>query len=117
MRPLRGLYRIRGTLEELLAAGKEPDAPRDDYVCAVLTGEPVLDPAGRLRQVYPLLLHVEQEPPAAPARDELPSPAAAPISDAELFSAFFETATGHPLSEGQRTLVEQSLDRLREGKE
>lgn len=114
VRPLRGLYRIRGTLEELLAAGREPDAPRDDYVCAVLTGEPVLDPAGRLRQVYPLLLHVEQEPPSVSAQDGLASPDAAPVSDAQLFSDFFESVAGHPLSEGQRTLVEQSLGRLRE---
>ena len=52
---------IRGTLEDLLGAAGEEG--RDDYIWAVLTGPPVLDPAERLRTVYPHLLHVETATP------------------------------------------------------
>ena len=57
---MRDLRRIRGG-EELIAAVGENPSDSDDYIHAVLTGPDVLDPAARLRMVYPNLLHVEIE--------------------------------------------------------
>lgn len=44
VKPRRELRRIRGELSRLLEAGREDTAGREDYIWAVLTGEPGLGP-------------------------------------------------------------------------
>ncbi len=57
--PRRDLRIVKGTLAELLAAPRA-DAARHDYLRAVLTDrDPVLDPIGRLREVYPNVLELQ----------------------------------------------------------
>ena len=112
-RPSRDLRRLQGTLADLLAAG-EADPNREDYVWAVLTGDPALDPAARLRRVYPNLLHVQtarEEPAgmAGPAADQAPPRA----SEEELFAAFFRSVCGRGLNAGQAETVTKTLTRLR----
>ena len=61
IKPLRDLRRISGSLENLIAAGLNDPEGGQDYIHAVLTDMDALDPAARLRMVYPNLLHVEIE--------------------------------------------------------
>ncbi len=114
-RPSRDLRRLQGTLADLLAAG-ETDPNREDYVWAVLTGDPVLDPAARLRRVYPNLLHVQTaaEDTAGKA-GAAPSPDAPRASEEELFAAFFRSVCGKELDAGQDKTVTDTLTRLRGG--
>lgn len=51
--PRRDLRRICGELPDLLAAAREAQEGREDYIWAVLTGDPGLDPAQRLRAALP----------------------------------------------------------------
>jgi exonuclease SbcD len=62
LRPRRELRRIEGTLDELLRGeGAGTGGSRDDYIVARLTDpHPVLDPAARLRRIYPNLLTIER---------------------------------------------------------
>jgi exonuclease SbcD len=62
LRPRRELRRIEGTLDELLRGeGSGAGDDRDDYIVARLTDpHPVLDPAARLRRIYPNLLTIER---------------------------------------------------------
>ena len=113
-RPSRDLRRIKGELPELIAAG-ETDPRREDYVWAVLTGEPVLDPAARLRRVYPNLLHVQAE--GAPGTGEpLPGTGEAVprATEEELFASFFESVCGRGLDPGQEKAAASVFARLRE---
>ena len=112
-RPSRDLRRIKGELPELIAAG-ETDPRREDYVWAVLTGEPVLDPAARLRRVYPNLLHVQAEGApelGAAARDGRGS---ARATEEELFASFFESVCGRGMDPGQEKAAASVFARLRE---
>lgn len=114
--PLRDLVRIRGGLQELVEAARTPGAPTGDYVWAVLTGEAALDPAERLRAVYPYLLHVEQARPertTAPLEDTAAA-AQTPLSESALFAAFFEEVCGHPLTACQQAMLAQTAARLPE---
>lgn len=111
--PLHDLRRIEGTLEELTRAGAQ-DPAREDYIWAVLTGGPVLDPAARLRQVYPNLLHVESAAGAAGPHMGPVSPAKPQESEEELFAAFFHDMYGKDMTEGQRQTVARVLRELRE---
>ena len=113
-RPSRDLRRIKGELPELIAAG-ETDPRREDYVWAVLTGEPVLDPAARLRRVYPNLLHVQAE--GAPGTGEpLPGTGEAVprATEEELFASFFESVCGRGMDPGQEKAAASVFARLRE---
>ena len=114
--PRRELRQIRGRLDDLLAAAKQSAGPqREDYIYAVLTDEAVLDPAERLRTVYPNLLHVELAPPSRePAGEEAEADPLARKSEEELFAEFFRQVTGEPLSDGQRAVLRQVIEKARE---
>ena len=114
--PRRELRQIRGRLDDLLAAAKQNPGPqREDYIYAVLTDEAVLDPAERLRTVYPNLLHVELAPPSRePAGEEAEAVPEAGKSEEELFAEFFLQVTGELLSDGQRAVLRQVIEKARE---
>lgn len=118
VKPRRELRRIRGELSRLLEAGREDTAGREDYIWAVLTGEPGLDPAQRLRLLYPNLLHVEVAPPeeggGAVTRDGSENALSSPLSPEELFASFFQSVNGRAPSPSQRERVEKILAGLRE---
>ena len=74
----------------------------------------MLDPAARLRRVYPNLLHVqtareELAGKAGPAADQAPPRA----SEEDLFAAFFRSVCGRELNAGQAETVTKTLARLR----
>lgn len=111
--PLHDLRRIQGPLEELLRTGEgAPD--REDYIWAVLTGEPVLDPAARLRRVFPNLLHVEWENRPNGAGQPALLEKTPQKSEEELFADFFRTVYEKGMSDQQQMLVKQTLQALRE---
>ena len=114
--PRRDLRRIQGDLEALMDAGREEAEGREDYIWAVLTGEPGLDPAERLRLLYPNLLHVETAPTeTAQPQDEGEMEAADIQRDtAALFGDFFAAMTGHPLTDDQCGIVQETMERLRD---
>lgn len=59
LNPLRDVRIVQGTLPELLAH-PDPALNRQDYLCARLTDlGPVLDPMGRLREVYPNMMELQ----------------------------------------------------------
>lgn len=103
--PLHDMRRIRGRLEDLLTAGREDPADAEDYIHAVLT-EAVLDPAERLRTVYPNLLHVEIESPEHQETEDAVSDPLAHKSEQELFEDFYRQVNGEPLSDEQRTVLD-----------
>lgn len=111
--PAHELRKLRGGLDELMAAAQRETAGREDYIWAVLTGEPVLNPAEKLRRVYPRLLQVDYERPRA-ERDEPEGALPAPKSEEELFASFFREVQDRPLSEEQTALVAEILCGLRE---
>lgn len=108
--PRRQLRRIQGELTALLQAGREDPDGREDYIWAVLEQD-ALNPAERLRAVYPHLLHVETARPAVPD-EETGEAEVAPKSVGELFAAFYADMTGRPLTEEQQAVVAQTLKNL-----
>ena len=73
--PLRDVRIVEGTLDELIAAGRDDPRP-DDYIQAVLHDtSALLDPLGRLREVYPNTLAHRAARPRAPAPPRASRPA------------------------------------------
>ena len=85
----------------MLAAAREAQEGREDYIWAVLTGDPGLDPAQRLRLLYPNLLHVETVCQEAEMKAEEEESLSPQLSEEELFDAFFRTVNGRSMSPSQ----------------
>jgi exonuclease SbcD len=110
--PLRDVRRLEGTLADVLQRGAG-DPRRDDYVLAALLDPgALLDPIGRLREVYPNTLAIERPlyEVAAGGGERRPRPGR--VGDLELFDTFFGYATGDALSEQQRAALAEVLDNL-----
>ena len=99
---------LEGTLAELLAGRGS-----DDYVQVNLTDRgPLLDPIGKLRQVYPNVLHLDRHAFAEAAAAHGPARDHRQASDLDLFGAFFAEATGQPMSEDEHAALTRVLQNL-----
>lgn len=111
--PRRDLRVIEGSLAELLA-GPAPGESAADYLLARLSDDgALLDPYGRLKQVYPNLLHLERVrravdgPAAGAGREHLKR------SEEALFAGFFEQVTATPLDADGSALLADVVESLR----
>lgn len=97
LKPLRDLRLLEGELAELLR-GPAPGENAEDFLLVRLSDtRELLDPMGRLREIYPNVLHIERPALAQPAAGALQAHRH-DGGDRELFAAFFEQVTGAPLS-------------------
>jgi DNA repair protein SbcD/Mre11 len=99
--PKRDLRTISGYLNDLL---QNPDdyGPRDDYLMANLLDEgAVYDAMGRLRDVFPNLMHLERPNLFAGEQRERSVSDIAGKDDLELFNDFMQAMTGREMTEDQ----------------
>jgi len=111
--PRRDVRRIEGYLNDILD-GPESGESREDYVMVSLldTGA-ILDVMGKLREVYPNVLHVERprlELGSGSARDRVDH---RKLNDADLFADFFSQVTGNNLTEAEAVAFDFIVDDLR----
>ncbi|OPY60273.1 MAG: Nuclease SbcCD subunit D [Pelotomaculum sp. PtaU1.Bin065] len=105
--PRRDVRCLEGYLTDILTAPKNGEN-KEDYIMVTLkdTGA-LLDALGKLREIYPNVLHIER--PFLLDGGELRGPRGdhRRLSDMDLFSSFFEQVTGVPLnSEEARTFAQ-----------
>ena len=111
--PRRDLRRVEGTLDEVLR-GPESGENREDYLVVRLVDKKLhLDAMGRLREVYPNVLHIEK--PWLEEASTTMRLRAKPggLSDVELFKTFYEETTDEKPSERQMKLFIQTVERIR----
>lgn len=112
--PRRDLRIIRGEMARLLAEAAA-DPGREDYLEIHLEdNQPIVDAMGRLRQVYPNALHLRRVALEAQASQYRPD--ARPMDEAEIFSAFFEQATGEPAGDEQQRVFREVLQSVRDAR-
>lgn len=113
LRPRREVRRVAGLMADLLS-GAPGDGSKDDYLeVMLLDAGPVLDSMGRLRDVYPNVLHIrrpEQADGATPASDR---PNVRVMDDAQLFKAFYAHVTSGELTGEQEAAFVHIVDELR----
>ncbi len=114
LRPRRALRRVEGTLAELEAAGRSDPAREDYVVVRLLDRGPLLDPVGRLRSIWPNLLHIERPSLAAPdARTRVEGARRLRgRSEIELFADFVRETTGEELGDAERVALGGVLEAL-----
>jgi DNA repair protein SbcD/Mre11 len=111
--PRRDVRRIEGYLEAILAGPSSGESSEDYVMVSLLDTAAILDVMGKLREVYPNVLHVE--------RPSLDSSGSTPVrvtdhrrrDHADLFGDFFVEVTGEALSQEQAAAYRSVVDELR----
>lgn len=110
--PRRDVRCIEGFLDDILA-GPQNGESREDYLKVVLKDRgAILDAMGKLRNVYPNVLHIERPFPAMGGDLRGPGGDHRSLSETDLFSSFFEQVAGLPLSGEQLGIFTDTVDGL-----
>ena len=112
--PLHDLRKITGKLDDLITAAKSSSSGSNDYIHAVLTDDSAIDPAARLRMVYPNLLHVEINRAARESYNNTDADPMAHKSEPELFENFYRHIHGMDLTQEQRTVFDGVFAKIKE---
>lgn len=111
--PRRDVRRIQGLLKDLLK-GPQCGENREDYVSAVVTDtEAILDAMGKLREVYPNVLHIERpffDPHRGSRGIRLDH---RKLGDLDMFRGFFREVTGLDLSDEQIKAYQDVVEDLK----
>ncbi|MGY2463274.1 exonuclease SbcCD subunit D [Vreelandella sulfidaeris] len=110
--PSREVRVLEGELDALIAQGRT-DKNADDYLLVRLTDRhAILDPMGKLREVYPNVLHLEK-PGMLEARGMQQLDRERLRFDAlDMFSDFFNQTSGEAMSEGQASAMAELITQL-----
>ncbi|GAA5219107.1 exonuclease SbcCD subunit D [Corallincola platygyrae] len=116
--PQRDMRVIEGELEALLVAGKD-DLHRDDYLMVRLTDtHAILDPMGKLRSVYPNVLHLERVALQGDMGSEQQErQARLQQSEMSMFEDFFSQVQGDVMNDEQRQALQALVTKLHKGDE
>lgn len=111
LKPLRDMRVIEGDLNTLLEQGKV-DPNNQDYLLVRLTDKhAILDPMGKVRSVYPNVLHLEK-PGMLESNSKALKQEALKRGELAMFKDFYAQVSGEPLSEEQDKLVAKLIDGL-----
>lgn len=109
---MRDVRIIEGSLVELLEQGKI-DVNREDYLMVRLSDKnAILDAMGKLRSVYPNVLHLERtglmrdNGKVALSRDHIKK------GEMDMFSDFFAQVSGESMTEAQQHAMTTAIDEL-----
>ncbi len=113
--PLRDMRSITGSLQSLLQQGLT-DPNKDDYLLVQLTdSHAILDIMGKLREVYPNVLHLERpglishQPSGHAGKEQLKK------GEQQMFSDFFEQVTGEAMDDAQTEYLNKVLQQIHRG--
>ncbi|MCL1078963.1 exonuclease SbcCD subunit D [Parashewanella spongiae] len=109
---LRDVRVISGFLNDVLEEGKA-DQNKDDYLMVRLQDKhAILDAMGKLRNVYPNVLHLERSGLMSESSNIEIKKDHIKQNEMDMFSSFFSQTTGDELSDSQQTFMKQLLNGL-----
>jgi exonuclease SbcD len=111
LHPLRDMRILEGELNALIEQGKT-DPHNDDYLLVRLTDKhALLDPMGKLRQVYPNVLHIEK-PGMLDMSDQAVNRDKLKRGELDMFRDFFQQVHGLALSPEQDQAIKTTIAEL-----
>jgi DNA repair protein SbcD/Mre11 len=112
LRPRHDVRCVKGILANILK-GPNDGTGREDYIHVTLEDSgALLDPQGKLREVYPNVLALDR--PFLSARAEGARIDTSRMSEVELFGRFFEQVTGEKISGEQSAAFAAAVDGVRQ---
>jgi exonuclease SbcD len=117
LKPLRNLRTLEGALDDILAQGAiDPQA--DDYIMVRLSDtHAILDAMGKLREVYPNVLHLEKTGLMAAGSTRLIERDEIKRNELGMFEDFFQQTTGQALSAQQTEALQKTIEMLHKNSE
>jgi DNA repair protein SbcD/Mre11 len=105
---------IQGYLADILKGSKSGENPQDYLMVTLLDTGAILDAMGKLREVYPNVLHIDR--PALTGNGQMHTGRAdhRRMNDAELFAAFFSEVTGVELTTAETSAYTTVVDAMRQ---
>lgn len=108
LKPQKEVRVLEGLLDEIIAQGKT-DPHKEDYVMVRLTDKTaLLDPLGKLRAVYPNILHIEKTM-LSQAIGKTPNREALKRGEEHMIQDFFKQVTGSDMTAEQSVVIENTL--------
>lgn len=112
LQPRHDMRILEGELNTLLEAGKT-DPHADDYLLVRLTDtHAILDAMGKLRDVYPNVLHLEKPGMLGRSEAQTLNREALKRSERDMFADFFEQVTGQVMNDAQNNEVTGIIEQL-----
>ncbi|QXM06531.1 exonuclease SbcCD subunit D [Crassaminicella indica] len=109
LKPKRDLRCIEGYLNELLDEAKY-DQNKDDYLCVTLKDEgALLDPMGKLRKVYPNVLHIERHQLVSSGNLVRADRDFKKMSEVDLFASFYSQVADREFTDEYKKVFEEIL--------
>jgi len=109
--PLRDMRIVEGKIQTIIEQGKV-DPNHEDYLLVRLTDRTaILDPMGKLRTVYPNVLHLEK-PGMLETGSQKMNRETLKRGELEMFRDFFKEITGQVLSEEQDQAIKATVTEL-----
>jgi exonuclease SbcD len=112
--PKHDVRTITGYLDDLIENPEEGPGRNDFLSITLLDTGAIYDPMGKLREVYPNVLHLPPRAPADEAESDRPAIDHRKMTETELFTAFYHEVTGESLSAEQRKAFTGVADGLRQ---
>lgn len=113
LNPRRDVRRMEGTIGALLN-GMSNSGNREDYLeITLLDKGAILDPIGKLRSVYPNLLHLRRPDLQADGLSSFAKTDHRKVSDFDLFRSFFTEVTGEEILDEQAVAYRLVVEKMR----
>lgn len=110
--PRREVRVLEGELDALIARGRT-DPRADDYLLVRLTDRhAILDPMGKLREVYPNVLHLEKPGMLEARGSQQLDRERLTFSTLDMFSDFFAQTSGEPMTDQQTEAISTLIGEL-----
>lgn len=110
--PLRDVRIVEGFLEDLISLG-EIDAHNEDYLSIrLLDTHAILDAMGKLRRVYPNVLHLERTGLMNQAQNPVLLRDHVKKAEQDMFKDFYSQVSGEELSDGQLLVLQSLIENL-----
>ena len=110
--PLRDVRIVEGFLEDLLSLG-EVDAHHEDYLSIrLLDTHAILDAMGKLRRVYPNVLHLERTGLMKQTQNPVLLRDHVKKAEQDMFKDFFSQVSGETLSDGQLSVLQSTIENI-----
>ena len=118
LEPRRDLVEIRGSYMEVTAKEYYDNLDRDAYFHITLTDEEdITDGVRRLQTVYPNLMKMDYDNARTRFRGDIEAEEEAARSPMELFGKLYQAQNNRPLSEEQKTLLQEMIEKIWGGEE
>jgi exonuclease SbcD len=110
---LRDMRVLEGSLNDVLEQGKD-DPNNEDYLLVRLTdSESILNTMGKLRAVYPNVLHLERPGLKSTGNQSIKLREQLKNDEMAMFSDFYKQIRGTDLTEQQRKFIQSELVKIR----